>query len=196
MAYRVTSRNYRGFSLGTIGFLVIINIIVFITTWIKPDLLFQLGLMPVLFLEKPWTLVTSMFVHAGITHIFGNMFTLYFFGSYLIQLIGEKNFWIVYFFGGILGSIFYLLLATPYSIAVGASGAVFAVGGALTVLRPKLRVFIFPIPAPIPLWVAVIGGFFILSFLPGVAWQAHLGGLVFGLAAAYFFRRSQRRFNW
>lgn len=191
MAYRVTFRGDRGFNLGPIGFLIIINIIVFITTYIKPDLMFQLGLTPALFLQRPWTLVTSMFVHAGISHIFVNMFTLYFFGSYLIQLIGERYFWIVYFFGGILGSIFYILLAPPLSVAVGASGAVFAVGGALTVLRPKLRVFIFPIPLPIPLWVAVIGGFLIIS--PGVAWQAHLGGLVFGLVAAYFFRR-QRRF--
>ncbi len=160
MAYR----GYRGFKLGPIGFLIIINIILFITTYIKHDLLFQLGLVPALFLQRPWTIITSMFVHAGIGHIFTNMLTLYFFGSYLIQLIGERYFWIVYFFGGILGSILYILLAPPLSVAVGASGAVFALGGALTVLRPRLRVFIFPIPVPLPLWVAVIGGFLIISF--------------------------------
>ncbi len=193
MAYRVTFRGDRGFSLGPIGFLIIINIILFITTYIKPDLRFQLGLVPALFLERPWTIITSTFVHAGFSHIFANMLTLYFFGSYLIQLIGDRYFWIVYFFGGILGSILYILLAPPFSIAVGASGAVFALGGALTVLRPKVKVFIFPIPAPIPLWAAVIGGFLIMSFLPFIAWQAHLGGLIFGLGAAYFFKR-QRRF--
>ena len=65
-------------------------------------------------------------------------------------------------------------------------------GGALAVMVPRLRVFIFPIPVPLPLWIAVIGGFFILSFLPFIAWQAHLGGLVFGLIAGYVFRRRLR----
>lgn len=180
--------------MGPIGFLIVINIILFITTSIKQDLLFQLGLVPTLFLQRPWTIITSMFVHAGFGHIFANMITLYFFGSYLNQLIGERYFWIVYFLGGILGSLLYLLLAPPLSVAVGASGAVFAVGGALTVLRPKLTVFIFPIPAPIPLWIAVIGGFLILSFMPLVAWQAHFGGLALGLAAGYQFRRRRSFF--
>ena len=116
-----------------------------------------------------------------------------------MRLVGERNFFIVYFLGGILGNVFYLVIANPFSVAIGASGAIFAVAGALTVLRPKLTVFIFPIPVPIPLWVAVIGGFSIftlfsiLRFLP-VAWEAHLGGLVFGMGIAYFFRRRERRF--
>ena len=75
---------------------------------------------------------------------------------------------------------------------MGASGAIFAVAGALTVMAPKMRVFIFPIPAPLPLWVAVIGGFIILSFFPNVAWQAHLGGLILGLVAGYILRGRRR----
>jgi membrane associated rhomboid family serine protease len=124
------------------------------------------------------------------------MLTLYFFGSYLIRLTRERTFLAIYFLGGILGSVVYLLLAEPYSVAIGASGAIFAVSGALTVLRPKMTVFIIPIPVPIPLWIAVIGGFLILSFTPGIAWQAHLGGLVLGLIAGFIFRRRQRRLNW
>ncbi len=93
-----------------------------------------------------------------------------------------------------MGSALFILLAPPYSIAIGASGAVFALGGALAVMRPKLRVFIFPIPVPIPLWAAVIGGFLIISLFPGIAWQAHLGGLVFGVTAGYFFRKRERLF--
>lgn len=83
-------------------------------------------------------------------------------------------------------------LASPLVPAIGASGAVFAVGGALAVLRPKVPVFVFPIPAPIPLIGAVIGGFVILSFIAGIAWQAHFGGLVVGLVAGFIFRRRER----
>jgi membrane associated rhomboid family serine protease len=123
------------------------------------------------------------------------MLTFYFFGTYLSRLVGNSKFLMVYFGGGILGNIFYILLGMPLSIAVGASGAVFALAGALVVMMPRLRVFVFPIPVPMPLWVAVIGGFVILSILAvplNVAWQAHLGGLLAGLIAGYFFRRRER----
>jgi membrane associated rhomboid family serine protease len=139
-------------------------------------------------------LVTNLFIHGGIWHILVNMLTLYFFGSYLCQLIGVRNFLITYFGGGILGNILCILILPSPLPVVGASGAIFALGGVLTAMRPRLRVFIFPIPAPLPLWTAVIGGFLILSFFPGGAWQAHLGGLVFGLAAGYFFRKRERYF--
>ena len=190
-------RRYQGFNLGPIGFLIITNIILYIATSINPYLIELFGLQPAAFLREPWTIVTNLFIHAPfpiIGHILANMLTLYFFGGYLIRLVGERNFFIVYFLGGIVGNIFYMLLGPPFSVAIGASGAIFAVAGALTVMRPKETVFIFPIPVPVPLWAAVIGGFLILSFVPLVAWQAHLGGLVSGLVIGYFFRGRQRRF--
>ena len=159
---------------------------------IYPRLRFLLGLMPELFLSRPWTILTNMFMHSGLWHFFTNMVTLYFFGSYLSRLIGDSKFLIIYFGGGILGNILYILLGEPLSIAIGASGAVFALGGTLAMMRPKLKVIVFPIPAPLPLWVAVIGGFVILSFLPFVAWQAHFGGLIIGLIAGYILRRKER----
>jgi membrane associated rhomboid family serine protease len=194
MAYR----RYRGFKLGPIEFLILANILMFIVTLVRPELRFSLGLSRLLFSDRPWTLLTSMFVHAGFWHIFANMFTLYFFGRYVYMLVGEGKFLVVYFLGGLLGGVFYLLLSAPLDIAVGASGAIFAVAGTLTVMRPRLTVIVFPIPVPVPLWVAVIGGFLIFTlfsifhWLP-VAWQAHLGGLVFGLAIGYIFRRRERR---
>ena len=152
------------------------------------------GLIPELFLSRPWTIVTNMFIHSGLWHCFANMLTLYFFGSYLSRLIGDSKLLIVYFGGGLLGNILYILLGEPLSIAVGASGAVFALGGALAMMRPKLKVIVFPIFVPLPLWIAVIGGFVILSFLPNIAWQAHLGGLIVGLIAGYIFKRKERYF--
>ena len=142
--------------------------------------------------QQPWTIITSIFVHASWWHIFGNMLTLFFFGTYLLQLVGQGRFWLVYLIGGLVGNTLFLWLAPGYTV-VGASGAVFALGGALAVLRPKIRVFVFPIPAPIPLWIAVIGGFVLVSFLGNIAWQAHLGGLIVGLLAGLVFRRQERR---
>ena len=115
-----------------------------------------------------------------------------------MRLIGETRFLLVYFGGGILGNVLLLLLASrfPFGVAIGASGAVFALGGALAVMRPRLKVIIFPLPIPLDLWIAVIGGFLIMSFLPGVAWQAHLGGLVLGLVVGYIFRRREHRAFW
>ncbi|MFC1916086.1 rhomboid family intramembrane serine protease [Chloroflexota bacterium] len=188
---RVRYRSYPGFSLSPVLVLVIVNLLVFIAVLIVRELIFLLGLQPAGFLSRPWTILTSMFVHASFWHIFANMLTLYFFGNYLSRLIGDRKFLIVYFGGGILGNILLLILSPlfPFSVAVGASGAVFALAGVLVVVRPRMRVFVFPIPVPIPLWIAVIGGFLVLSFLPYIAWQAHLGGLVLGLVAGYIFRR-------
>jgi len=187
-------RTYQGFRLTPIWFLIILNLIIFIATTIFPELIFLLGLLPAAFLQQPWTIVTNLFAHAGLWHILANMLTLYFFGTYLSRLVGDGRFLITYFVGGILGNILFILLGPPLSIAIGASGAVFALGGALTMMRPRIRVFVFPIPAPLPLWAAVIGGFVILSFIPFVAWQAHLGGLVFGLISGYFFKKRERYF--
>jgi len=164
---------------------------------IRPELVYYVGLNSTFFPDRPWTLLTSMFVHAGFWHIFANMFTLYFFGRYVYLLVGELRFLVVYFLGGLLGGVFYLLMSSPFDVAIGASGAIFAVAGTLAVMRPRERVFIFPIPVPIPLWAAVIGGFAIMSipyFSARIAWQAHLGGLVFGLIMGYFFRRRRGRF--
>lgn len=191
---RMVYRGYRRFSLNTIWVLIAVNVILFIATTINRDLIFLLGLNPASFPARPWTIVSNLFVHSGLWHVVVNMLALYFFGTYLSRLVGERKFLLVYFGGGLLGNIAYILLASPLSIAIGASGAIFALGGALAVMVPRLRVFLFPIPVPIPLWIAVIGGFFVLILLPNVAWQAHLGGLVLGLITGYLFKRKKHYF--
>jgi len=189
---------YRGSRPTAVWIIIALNLLLFIATLINGNIILLLGLQPISFLARPWTIVTNLFIHSGVWHIFANMITLYFFGSFLSRLIGIPRFLLVYFAGGILGNIVFILLPpSPFSIAIGASGAVFALGGALAVMMPRLRVFVFPIPAPIPLWIAVIGGFIILSIfspLLGIAWQAHLGGLVLGLVVGYIFRRRVRYF--
>jgi membrane associated rhomboid family serine protease len=192
------------------GVLIVIfaNVLVFILTQLEPDFVFDgshptafhLGLHPDTFTSEPWTIVTSLFVHSDFFHVLSNMVTLYFFGTYLTTLVGEAKFLITYFLGGLLGGVFYLLWALfapwgdPYTVAIGASGAVFAIGGALAVLRPNLKVLLFFV-IPMPLWVAVIGGFVLLTLISAglnIAWEAHLGGLVLGLIVGLIFRSNRR----
>ena len=181
--------SYRGFSLNPVWTIIGINFLLFIITIISSNVFYLLGLVPAALGERPWTIVTNMFVHASFWHIFGNMITLYFFGTFLSRLVGQSKFLLVYFGGGILGNILYILLGEPFSIVVGASGAIFALAGALVMMMPNLRVLVYFI-VPMPLWVVVLVFFIIWSFIPGVAWQAHLGGLIAGLIAGYFFRRT------
>jgi membrane associated rhomboid family serine protease len=184
-----------GFQLSIDPVLAIIfsNIVIFVMTSIYGyEAILLFGLQPVVWTQEPYTVLTSMFLHGGILHIFANMITLYFFGSYVLRMVGNIPFLLIFFIGGLLGNLFFILFGDQLAIVVGASGAVFALGGALSVLRPDLRAFIFPIPAPLPIWVAVIGAFVVLSFLPNVAWEAHLGGLIFGAGAGYYLKRQRR----
>ena len=170
-----------------------VNLVIFLIVNVSSGLVYDLALYSSFgdFLSHPWGIFTSMFVHHEFFHIFANMLTLYFFGSFLIRLIGDRWFWIIYIGGGLLGNILFVLL-TSNALAIGASGAVFALGGALSILKPNLKVYILFIPVPVSLWIAVIGGFLLMSFLPNVAWQAHLGGLLLGVAAGYFIKRRGR----
>ena len=201
------SRSYRNDNIVPVLAIIVLCFLVYITTeaarMMGHNLVPLLGLSTVSFLSQPWTIVTNLFVHGNIWHLIFNMLTLYFFGTFLIRLVGIRDFLIIYFGGGILGNIFFMFFAILrdsifmdprflYAIVIGASGAIFALGGTLALLTPKLRVYIFPIPVPMPLWVAVLIGFAILSFMPGIAWQGHLGGLVFGLIAGLMLRRRIR----
>lgn len=186
---------YRGSRPVAVWLLIGINLLLYVVISVNPNFFVELlGLQPISLLERPWTMITNLFVHAPfprIWHILGNMITLFFFGSFLYRLIGRNKFLLVYFAGGILGNIlFFLLPPSPSSIAIGASGAIFALAGVLVVLMPRLRVLLYFI-VPLPLWVVVLVFFVIWSFIPGlnIAWQAHLGGLILGLIAGFIFRR-------
>ncbi len=177
--------------------LIIINVLVYIAINIAGMMdvfiVGHLGLGITTFFREPWTIITYMFTHQDFFHLLANMLTLYFFGSFLNRITGVRTFLTVYLLGGIIAGIFVLLLAMPpYYLTIGASGAVFALGGVLTVLTPQLKVFVFPIPAPLPLWVAIVGGFLLMTLMPNVSWQGHLGGLLFGLAAGWYLRRRLR----
>ena len=185
-------RDHRSINLTPIWVLMAVNVLVFIALLIKPGAVSVLEVSNSTIANQPWTIVSAMFTHQAFFHILFNMLALYFYGMYVLALIGEARFFIVYFLGGLVGNVLFLLLSGPYAAAIGASGAVFALGGVLVVLVPRLKVMIFPIPVPMDLWIAIII-FAVLSLSPGVAWQAHAGGLVTGLAAGYIFKLQARR---
>jgi uncharacterized protein len=180
--------------------IIAVNIVFFLATSINPGLQDTLGLSPSLFLQRPWTLVTSMFVHANVTHILFNMLALFYFGRMLIMIVGSRKFLLVYFIGGLAGNLLFLALNIDVNAnLVGASGAIYAVAGALVVITPNLRVNFWGV-IPMPLWVFVVIFLVLLSLPPfvdiGIAWQAHMGGIATGLIAGYIFRKSGRYYYY
>lgn len=197
---RVRYGGYRGFSMTPIWVLLAINFIFFIAYLIKENLIIStFGFTPGEFLNQPWTIVTNMFIHVSVWHILFNMLMLYFFGSYLLGLVGETKFLVVYFVGGIVGNLLFFALAPDYFTAVGASGAVYAIMGTMAVMRPRLKVLIWFL-VPVDLWILVIilGALIVASETTStnIAWQAHLGGLAVGLAAGLYFRKKEYGRFW
>ena len=179
--------------MNAIAFLVALNALVFFFRLLRPDLIYVLGLTPALVPQQPWTLITAMFVHASFTHILFNMISLFFLGSMFLRLVAETDFLKVFFIGGLAGNVLYVLLGPAMVPGVGASGAIFAIGGALAIMAPKLPVMVIPLPVPVPMWGAMTFFLLIGFFISGIAWQAHLGGFLFGMLAGLYYKRRGRR---
>ncbi len=137
--------------------------------------------------EEPWMLVTSIFLHGGFTHLFFNMFALGLFGLILENIIGQKKFLLIFFGAGIIAS---MGAAIFYPASLGASGAIYGILGAVAVLRPRMRIWVWMIPMPMYM-AAVFWAIMDLlgMFAPsGTANAAHLFGLGAGIAAGLILR--------
>jgi len=137
---------------------------------------------------EAWRFVTSIFLHASLTHLIYNLFALILFGLILENIIGTKKFLVVFFATGIIANF---VSVNFYSSSLGASGAIFGIIGTLTVLRPMM--FIFAYGLPMPLFVASIiwvAGDIIMTFVPSnVGTIAHLTGLFAGIITGLFLRK-------
>ncbi len=100
--------------------LLIANVLVFALQYFSPGVTSMLMFYPTEVLHRPWTLVTYMFVHGSIGHIFFNMLALYFFGPPVEQRMGENRFITLYLISGIVGALLSMVLGNPI---LGASGA-------------------------------------------------------------------------
>jgi len=147
---------------------------------------------PAYALQDPWMFVTSIFLHSGFDHILFNMIALFFFGIYAERLLGARVFLTLYFVAGIVGNLGYMLTASDPTVpAIGASGAIYGLMGALAVLTPRLMVFIYGL-IPLPM-VGAAALYALLDFAglfapTGIAHGAHLGGLVVGVALGLYIR--------
>src|SRR3989344_2703624 len=137
-------------------------------------------------LAKPWTWISSLFIHVSLLHILYNMLGLFFFGRNLENEIGYQKFLLVYFIGGFAANIVSMLVLPAETLSVGASGAVFAVIGAAILIKP-FGFTMFPFVIPLPL--GIVGIIYALSatilFFTETSTTinnaAHFGGLVFGM---------------
>ena len=171
------------------------------------------GLAPIPIDQAPWwvTLFTSMFMHGGILHIAGNMLFLWVFGNNIEDSMGRVKFALFYLLAGLI-AVYSQALIDPGSTAptIGASGAVAGVLGAYALLHPRARIltlifiifFVTLVEIPALILLAV---WFVLQFIPalgqvavesggdqGIAYFAHVGGFLFGLAAIKLFATRRR----
>jgi membrane associated rhomboid family serine protease len=149
--------------------------------------------------KSPWVAVlTSMFLHGDLAHLLFNMWSLWIFGNNVEEAFGHIRYALLYLIGGIVATMAFVF-ANPDSTVplVGASGAIAAALGAYAVLFPAHRILtllgwiLIPLPA-----ILFLAFWFFAQFGlggTGVAWEAHVGGFVFGLAVALVFRRSLLR---
>jgi rhomboid family protein len=160
------------------------------------------------------TLLTSMFMHGGFAHIFGNMLYLWIFGDNLEDSMGHLRYLLFYLTCGVLAGLAHVFATTalganPYLPALGASGAISGVLAGYLVLHPrrKVRVIVFrTIQEVTAIWaigiwfafqlISGIGMFGSGSQAGGVAYGAHIGGFIAGLVLVKFFAAGRPRYQF
>jgi len=179
---------------------IIVNVVVFVLSLSAFEFFINTyGFKPAEF--SVLTLFTSMFLHGGIAHIFGNMWFLYVFGDNVEDKFGHFKYIIFYILSGIAASISHFLLNINSDIpAVGASGAISGVLGAYLVLFPRVRVYVtggFGHVGKVSAWFMlgiwflfqlISGTFSLFGAQGGIAFFAHIGGFVFGVIFAFVYK--------
>ncbi|MFB6985471.1 rhomboid family intramembrane serine protease [Streptomyces sp. NPDC056230] len=170
--------------------LIGINVAVFIVAYVKGSLLQDLTLFgranlyyggpPEGVAEGQWyRLVTSMFLHQEVWHIAFNMLGLWWLGGPLEAALGRARYLALYLLSGLAGSALTYWLAAPNQSSLGASGAIFGLLGATAVLMRRLNYDMRPV-------FVLLAVNLVITFNPwgGIAWQAHVGGLIAGTLIA------------
>jgi membrane associated rhomboid family serine protease len=187
-------------------FIIAVNILIFFWSYFYPHkAIFYLNV-PETFFDYPliyaYTLLASMFMHAGIFHLLFNMYFLWVFGDNVEDRIGPAKFIIFYLCCGIFAGLIHTIFTIhPQYPTLGASGAVSGIMGGYLILYPKVKLnfhtllFIIPLKLRIPVWFYLGVWFFgfqlINAYLsiPGIAWYAHIGGFIFGFVTMFGMRK-------
>ncbi len=158
-------------------------------------------------ISPPLTLITSIFIHSSVLHLLGNMLYLWIFGNNIEDFLGPFRFILFYFLSGLGASLVHIVFHPSSQVPmIGASGAIAGVLGAYLILYPRARVltfvflFIFIRILPIPAFL-ILGVWFIAQVLNvgiggGVAWFAHIGGFLIGIALIKIYSRKRRAKEW
>ena len=170
--------------------LIIINLLVFfaLTNPMLSRFLMEFGaLWPIgSGLFAPWQLISYMFLHASLGHVFFNLFALWIFGQGIENYWGTKRFAAYYFLTGIGAALIHMWISGGGAPTVGASGAVFGILLAFGMMFPERYIILLipPIPIKAKYFVAIFGIIELSSGLmrpdSGIAHFAHLGGMVVG----------------
>ncbi|MHB8095185.1 MAG: rhomboid family intramembrane serine protease [Candidatus Aminicenantales bacterium] len=174
--------------------LIAVNVAVFIfSAFSQPGLesfILKYGAVPheIVRLSSPQTLLTSMFVHASLLHLLGNMLYLWVFGNNVEDFLGPVRFPLFYLASGCAAGLLQVAFSPGSRLPmVGASGAIAGILGAYWVLFPRARVVTLIFIALVPLPAGfVLGVWFLAQLLNigmggGVAWFAHIGGFLAGI---------------
>ena len=195
--------------------IIIINVAAFLATWLPGfdflhNTVLKLGMTPknIIQGQNLFTLFTSMFLHGDPIHLVSNMLYLYIFGDNIEDAFGHLRYIGLYILFGLAASLLHLLTMIDSSVpAIGASGAISGILGAYFILYPRARVvtlvFYFLITFVRLPAVFFLGFWFILQLFSGtvmltygvrsgVAYWAHVGGFVAGMAIALLFRAMRK----
>ena len=171
--------------------LIATNVLVFVAELLFPGLIYSLRYGNVGSITEEGSLFrvfTSSFTHSDTqyTHILFNMYSLFVLGTLLEPMVGKIRFLTLYAFSIFGGGLGFLILSTQYGSVVGASGAVFGLMGAYLV-------FLIVMKLNAGQMYIIIALNLVLGFLPGIAWEAHVGGLVAGAAVGYVLVSTRNR---
>lgn len=159
--------------------LIILNVIIFFLTYFNAKLFNSLILDPTAVRNgEVYRLISSIFMHGSIYHLFINMYSLFFLGKEIETFLGKKKFIIIYLISGLSGSLLSCILTNSYSL--GASGAIFGLLGSLLYFGMHYRLYLGSVLlkeiVPIIVLNLLIGFIF-----PGIDNFAHIGGLIGGI---------------
>ena len=158
-------------------FLAIILILIFVLQQAQIILKEDYGFIPARALDKPWTFITSIFLHSGFAHLMYNLLGLIYFGVYLESAsdIKRENILATFFLSGVAGSFGFLAVAPVGVGAIGASGAIFGLLGVLILIAPY-EFFLLAL-----LW-AIVG------FILDPVYVPHIAGLLIGISLGIYWR--------